>query len=122
MWEKSPRSLYSETKESSRDVYENILPHKKIDKQKIEYRKDQNTIKNHQNAGISKCKNAGRGEPLYNSVAFNFSSHTFFFDYLNFSSKHFCLKRKTQLTLEGKKCLNVKTIRENVGGWSCQSR
>lgn len=45
----------------------------------------------------------------------------FFFYYLPFSSKHFCLKKNTQLTLEEKVCFNVKTIRENVGGWSCQS-
>lgn len=102
MWEKTPRSLYSETKESSRDVYENILPHKKIDKQKIEYRRDQNTIKNHQNAGTSKYKNAGKGELPYNSQASNFPRHIFFFDYLPFSSKHFCFKKRTQLTLEEK--------------------
>lgn len=105
LWEKTPRSLYCETKESSRGVYENVLPHKKVDtgKQKIEFRRAQNTIKNHQNAGTSQYKNAGKGEPPYNSEASNFPSHIFFFDYLRFSSKHFCSKKKTQLTLEGKK-------------------
>lgn len=119
MWEKTPRSLYSETKEISRDVCGNVLPHKKIDtgKQKIEYRRAQNTIKNHQNAGTSKYKNAGKGEPPYNSEAPNFPSHIFFFDYLPFSSKHFYSKKKPQLTLEEKKKLLKCEDHKGKRGW-----
>lgn len=34
----------------------------------------------------------------------------------------FAWRKRLSWPWRGKNCLNVKTIRENVGGWSCQSR